>query len=145
MQEGHCVRAAVRDANPALAQEVEQVVFGNLVKHDWASSLEGQEVVIHCAARVHVMKDASRDPLSEFRRVNVEGTLNLARQAAKAGVKRFVFISSIKVNGESTRLGVPYTADDIAMPLDPYGVSKLEAEQKLLSLAARVDMEVSII
>ncbi|HHN0997730.1 TPA: UDP-glucose 4-epimerase family protein [Pseudomonas aeruginosa] len=145
LQEGHCVRAAVRDANPALAQEVEQVVFGNLVKHDWASSLEGQEVVIHCAARVYVMKDASRDPLSEFRRVNVEGTLNLARQAAKAGVKRFVFISSIKVNGESTRLGVPYTADDIAMPLDPYGVSKLEAEQKLLSLAARVDMEVSII
>jgi nucleoside-diphosphate-sugar epimerase len=93
----------------------------------------GISVLVHCAARVHVMNDESTDPLAVFRKVNVDGTLNLARQAAEAGVKRFIFISSIKVNGEETELGKPYTADDTPAPIDPYGISKLEAEQGLLA------------
>jgi nucleoside-diphosphate-sugar epimerase len=107
--------------------------------------LNGQEVVIHCAARVHVINDASSDPLTEFRKVNVDGTLNLARQAAAAGVRRFIFISSIKVNGEGTVLGAPYYADAKPAPADPYGVSKMEAEQGLRALATETRMEVVII
>tara|TARA_R100001244_G_scaffold259_2_gene359 strand:- start:3917 stop:4885 length:969 start_codon:yes stop_codon:yes gene_type:complete len=112
---------------------------------DWKVALAGVEVVIHSAARVHVMHDTSSDPLAEFRKVNVEGTLNLARQAAAAGVRRFVFISSIKVNGEGTPVGVPYLADAQPAPADPYGISKMEAEQGLRALAAETAMEVVIV
>ncbi len=91
------------------------------------------------------MDDQAKDPLAEFRAVNVAGTLNLARQAVSAGVKRFVFISSIKVNGEGTASGKPYTADDTPMPVDPYGISKLEAEQGLQALSQETGMEVVII
>lgn len=112
---------------------------------DWSAALDRADVVIHAAARVHVMNDAASDPLAEFRRVNVEGTLALARQAADAGVRRFVFISSIKVNGESTDPERPYRADDIPAPVDPYGISKEEAEQKLRVLALECGMEVVII
>jgi len=111
----------------------------------WGAFLQGQDVVVHCAARVHVMNDTSSDPLVEFRKVNHGGTLNLARQAAAAGVRRFIFISSIKVNGEGTAPGQPYKADDDLAPLDPYGVSKMEAEQGLRALAAKTGMEVVII
>lgn len=112
---------------------------------DWSGGLTGQDVVVHSAARVHVMNDTSIDPLAEFRKVNVEGTLSLARQAAAAGVKRFIFISSIKVNGEGTTLGKPYTAFDAPAPQDPYGVSKLEAEQGLRQIADYTGMEVVFI
>lgn len=112
---------------------------------DWTDALDGVVVVIHSAARVHVMNDASVDPLAEFRKVNVDGTLRLARQAVEAGVKRFVFVSSIKVNGEGTELGVPYTADAQPNPVDPYGVSKYEAEQALLALAQETGLEVVIV
>jgi nucleoside-diphosphate-sugar epimerase len=112
---------------------------------DWSHALAGVKVVIHTAARVHVMRDAAADPLAEFRRVNVEGTLSLARQAAVAGVQRFVFISSIKVNGEGTCAGRPYLADDKPAPSDPYGVSKAEAERGLRALAAETGMELVII
>lgn len=112
---------------------------------DWKEAVAGCAVVIHCAARVHVMSDTSADPLAEFRKVNVEGTLQLARQAAEAGVKRFVFVSSIKVNGEATALGAPYTADAEPAPADPYGISKMEAEQALRLLAAQTGMDVVII
>jgi len=91
------------------------------------------------------MSDTSSDPLTEFRKVNVEGTLSLARQAAAAGVRRFIFISSIKVNGEGTVLGAPYHADAQPLPADPYGISKMEAEQGLRALAADTGMEVVII
>ena len=91
------------------------------------------------------MKDNAVDPLDELRKVNVEGTWNLARQAAEAGVQRFIFISSIKVNGESTLLGRPYTAEDQPAPVDPYGISKLEAEDALRQLADETGMEVVII
>lgn len=113
--------------------------------NDWRQALRGCSHVVHCAARVHVMDDPSSDPLTEFRRANVEGTMNLARQAAEAGVKRFIFISSIKVNGEQTANGQPFSADDSPAPIDPYGVSKHEAEQGLLELANKTDMEVVII
>jgi nucleoside-diphosphate-sugar epimerase len=103
------------------------------------------DIVIHCAARVHVMKDSSTDPLSEFRAVNTEGTLNLARQAAEAGVKRFIFLSSIKVNGESTSNRTPFTAFDPRLPEDPYGQSKSEAEEQLLALGKETGMEIVII
>ena len=93
----------------------------------WGHALEGVDTVIHLAARVHIMDDSSADPLAEFRRVNVDGTVQLAREAAKAGVKRFVFISSIKVNGEES--ATPYTPDSPPNPSDPYGISKWEAEQ----------------
>ncbi|ERL56206.1 hybrid nucleoside-diphosphate sugar epimerase/sugar transferase [Psychrobacter aquaticus] len=112
---------------------------------DWSDALEGVDVIIHSAARVHVMDDKSADPLAEFRKVNVEGTLNLARQAVEARVKRFIFISSIKVNGEGTELGKSYTTDSKPNPIDPYGVSKYEAEQGLLKIAETTSLEVVII
>jgi len=114
-------------------------------KTDWQNALESVDVVIHLAARVHVMKDTAIDALSEFRRVNVEGTLNLARQAVEAGVQRFIFISSIKVNGEGSILGQPYTPEDQPAPVDPYGISKREAEDGLRQLASETGMEVVII
>ena len=119
---------------------------GELSAHtDWSGALAGVQAVVHTAARVHVMLEAAANPLAEFRRVNVQGTLNLARQAVAAGVRRFVFVSSIKVNGEATQLWRPFTADDAPAPLDAYGVSKMEAEQGLRGLAAQTGMEVVII
>jgi UDP-glucose 4-epimerase len=115
------------------------------VTDGWQASLAGVDVVIHSAARVHVMNDSESDPLAAFRKVNVDGTLNLARQAVAAGVRRFVFVSSIKVNGEATELGQPYRADDVPAPGDPYGVSKMEAEQGLRELAAQTGLEVVVI
>ena len=112
---------------------------------NWRDALAGFEVVVHLAARVHVMADTAENPLAEFRRVNVQGTMNLARQAAAAGVKRFVLVSSIKVNGETTELEQPFTADDEPAPLDYYGISKMEAEQGLREIAAETGMEVVII
>jgi len=112
---------------------------------DWSAAVRGQNVVIHAAARAHVMKDSATDPLAEYRRVNVDGTLNLARQAAEAGVERFIFISSIKVNGEKTEKGCPFTADAIPEPQDDYGISKWEAEQGLAQIASETGMEFVVI
>lgn len=114
-------------------------------QNDSRSVLNGQNVVVHTAARAHIMKDEVTDPLAEYRKVNTEGTLNLARQAAEAGVKRFIFVSSIKVNGEQTLAGHPFTASDSPNPEDPYGVSKWEAEEGLKKLAQETGMEVVII
>jgi nucleoside-diphosphate-sugar epimerase len=112
---------------------------------DWHHALLDVDIVVHAAARVHIMKEVTANPLSEFRAVNVDGTLNLARQAAAAGVKRFIFISSIKVNGEFTRPGEAFTADESPAPVDPYGISKFEAERGLREIAAATSMEVVII
>jgi nucleoside-diphosphate-sugar epimerase len=112
---------------------------------DWSEALAGVTRVVHLAARVHVMDEQAPDPLAEFRRINVAGTLRLARQAAEAGVRRFVFLSSIKVNGEETQPGRPFTADDTPSPQDPYGQSKLEAEQGLLALGRSTGMEIVIL
>jgi UDP-glucose 4-epimerase len=101
--------------------------------------------VVHLAARTHVTRDRADDPLAEFRRVNVEGTLNLARLAAAAGVRRFVFVSSIKVNGDHTLPGRPFTADDAPAPTDAYGLSKHEAEIGLRRVAHSTDLELVVI
>lgn len=138
--------AAVRKLVPGLPGNVASLqVSGLEADADWRKALDGAQVVIHSAARVHVMHDTSSDPLAEFRKVNVEGTLNLARQAAEAGVRRFIFISSIKVNGEGTPVGSPYIADAQPAPVDPYGISKMEAEQGLRAIAAETGMDVVII
>jgi nucleoside-diphosphate-sugar epimerase len=112
---------------------------------DWCQVLAGVKSVVHLAARVHVMHDTEADPLTAFRTVNVDCTLNLARQAADIGVKRFVFVSSVKVNGECTSLGQAYTEADVPNPQDPYGQSKHEAEQGLRLLSAETGMGVVII
>ena len=111
----------------------------------WQVQLAGVQVVLHLAARVHVMHDKASDPLIEYRRSNRDATLNLARQAAQAGVKRFVFLSSIKVNGEASLPGQPFRAAQTPHPLDPYGISKWEAEQALLQLGRDSGMEIVII
>ena len=144
-RQGHSVRAAVRSANIQV-ENTETVSVGEISgETNWADVLTGIKVVVHLAARVHVMKDNAVDPLDAFRKVNVEGTRNLARQAAEAGVQRFIFISSIKVNGDGTSLGQPYTAEDQPAPADPYGISKREAEDALRQLADETGMEVVII
>lgn len=122
------------------------VIVGDLVHHeDWSAMPHFAHALIHTAARVHSLVETAADPLAEYRRINVEGTLNLARKAAAAGLRRFVFISTIKVNGERTAPGQAFSADDAPAPLDPYGVSKWEAEQGLREIAARTGMEVVII
>lgn len=121
------------------------VVPGIEADTDWSEALVDVDVVVHCAARVHVMHDSISDPLAEFCKVNVAGTLNLAKQAALAGAKRFVFLSSIKVNGEETQPGGPYSAHDVPAPEDAYGISKAEAEAGLRLLSLETGMEVVII
>jgi len=116
---------------------------GSLTKTD--INLFDIDVIIHTAARVHIMNDRSSNPIEEFRRVNTTGTLDLARLAAASGVKRFVFLSSIKVNGEMTKPGQCFTPNDVYVPDDPYGLSKYESEQGLLALAKETGMEVVII
>ena len=140
------VVAAVRQRVASWPEGVKQVLVGDLLSTtNWSAALQGVDALVHCAARVHVMQDDAIDPLEAYRLVNVEGTLNLARQAAAAGVRRFVFVSSIKVNGEATFSDQPFTADDVPTPLDPYGVSKLEAEQGLRKLEAQTGMDVVIV
>lgn len=138
--------AGVRQRSQHLPASVEQCVVGDLSgSTDWREALRGVDAVVHCAARVHVMQDTAQDPLSAFRGVNVEGTLNLARQAAAAGVRRFVFVSSIKVNGEATAPGRPFRADDTPAPQDAYGISKHEAEAGLRQLAIDTGMDVVVV
>ncbi|MBU3564455.1 SDR family oxidoreductase [Polynucleobacter sp. MWH-HuK1] len=112
---------------------------------NWRNALSGCDVVVHLAARVHVMRETSNDSMSEFRKVNTLGTLNLGKQAAQAGVRRFVFVSSIKVNGELTNGSLHFACDDDPAPEDGYGVSKAEAEAGLWRLAQETGMEVVII
>lgn len=111
----------------------------------WQPLLGGVDTVVHLAARVHVMQDAAQDPLAAYRQSNCAASLHLARQAAQAGVRRMVFISSIKVNGESTAPGLPFRAEMPAQPQDPYGVSKWEAEQGLWQIAEETGLEVVVI
>ena len=108
---------------------------------DWTCALEGVSVVVHAAARVHVMRETADDALSAFRQVNVAGTVNLARQAAAAGVRRMVLISSVKVLGESTAQGRPFTEQDQPAPQDAYARSKLEAEEGLRQVSVETGME----
>ncbi|MBA6326397.1 SDR family oxidoreductase [Colwellia sp. MB02u-6] len=112
---------------------------------EWSDKLQDIDCVIHCAARVHVMNEVDEDPLEAFREVNVGGTLQLAQAASKSGVKRFIFVSSIKVNGESTTERLPYQSSDTSNPEDHYGISKAEAEEGLKKLAEETGMDVVVI
>jgi len=112
---------------------------------DWTAALSEVKTVIHLAARVHVMHDDAISPLDEFLKVNLHGTVNLAHQAANAGVRRFVYVSSIKVNGEYTKEGEPFTETCTPNPQDYYAISKLKAEQALLAIGEKTGMEVVIV
>ncbi|KMM92668.1 nucleoside-diphosphate sugar epimerase [Pseudomonas lini] len=140
------VVAPLRNLNSKLPEVVQKIYISNIDRAtNWAQSLSGVNVIVHSAARVHVMHEDPAQSLEKFRAINVEGTLNLARQAILAGVKRFIFISSIKVNGETTASGRAFSADDIPLPSDSYAISKCEAEQQLMQLAQDGAIEVVII
>ena len=142
----YSVRALVRRIHLSSTSSLEYISGFDLSREtDLRDVFSGVEVVVHCAARVHVMNETALDPLEEFRQINVRGTINLATQAARAGAKRFIYLSSVKVNGESTILGKPFTPDDIPNPSDAYGISKFEAESALRDLAVKTGMEIVII
>lgn len=142
----HSVRIAVRAPKVSPWPTVPAVTIEQLGPDtDWHPLLDNVDAVVHAAARVHMMHDSSANPRAEFFRVNVAGTLRLAEQAALCGVRRFIFISSIKVNGESTLPGQPFHADQPPAAADAYGQSKLEAEYGLLEIAERTGMQVVII
>ncbi|MDA9133287.1 SDR family oxidoreductase [Alphaproteobacteria bacterium] len=147
LEQGNAVRAVVRSADSTLASEGLDVVEVQSLdaNTDWLTAVNDQQVVIHAAARAYSMADKAADALREYRLVNLEGTLNLARQAVDAGVRRFIFISSIKVNGERTTGGGLYTAEDLPAPEDAYGISKYEAEQGLMQISDNTGLEVVII
>ncbi|QXW17934.1 SDR family oxidoreductase [Comamonas aquatica] len=144
-QRGMSVRPVYRSVSKASGVAGAEVVPSLDGDSDWSAALKMVDVVVHAAARAHIMRDEALDPLIEYRRVNVQGTLNLAQQAAAAGVRRFVFISSIKVNGEGTLPGQPFKADDVPAPVDAYGISKAEAEAGLWQIAQATGMELVII
>ncbi len=149
-EKGYFVRCALREKHIGEGDQISgmgdyyyfKAVDGET---EWKEALNGINVVIHLAARVHVLKEDSRDPLSEFRKVNLEGTKHLAESSAKAGARRFVFISSIKVNGEHTTAIKPFSEKDSAEPQDGYAISKWEAEKALRKIEAETGMEVVII
>ena len=142
----HEIVAAMRAAPSDRDTPSNSVAIGDInATTNWSAALHGADAVVHLAARVHVMRDTAIDPLAEFRRVNTDGTLNLARQAAAAGVKRFIFLSSIGVNGNSTSQGKIFTENSASLPHDPYSVSKHEAEVGLRAISKSTGMEIVII
>lgn len=133
---GHAVRPVTRHAVPG------SVAVGDIgPKTDWSAALNGVDAVVHCAARVHVMNETAADAMAAFRAVNAEGARRLAQQCAGAGVKRLVLVSSIKVNGEATKPGRPFRANDAPAPQDAYGQSKWEAEQALWNVCEQTGLE----
>ena len=147
LNDGYAPRAAVRTTDAALATlGLDTATVGDINElTDWHTTLLGVDVVVHLAARVHVMRDRAENPLDEFRRVNAQGTLQLARSACAAGVERFIFVSSVKVNGDFTKPGQAFTEHAPSKPMDAYGQSKHEAEIGLQKMAQESGMEVVII
>ena len=144
LRRGVSVRGSTRSVYKLL-NGVEKIDLGGLEACiNWRDALKGCHAVVHLAARAHVMKETATHPLNEFRHINVQGTLNLARQAAEVGVRRFVFISSIGVNGAES-FHRPFRPEDEVAPHSPYAVSKYEAEIGLLSIAAETGLEIVII
>nr|Q56623.1 RecName: Full=UDP-glucose 4-epimerase; AltName: Full=Galactowaldenase; AltName: Full=UDP-galactose 4-epimerase [Vibrio cholerae]AAC46247.1 UDP-galactose 4-epimerase [Vibrio cholerae O139]prf//2209416F UDP-galactose 4-epimerase [Vibrio cholerae] len=144
LKSDYIVKSAVRHAvnkDDGLLFEVGDINAST----DFELPLKNTTVVVHCAARAHVMDDKEAEPLTLYREVNTAGTVNLAKQAIDSGVKRFIFISSIKVNGEGTLVGCPFKTEDNHAPEDDYGLSKSEAEKQLVALAKDSSMEVVII
>ena len=144
---GYPVRAVIRTSEPNLNKDYSDFFIVNEIgkNTDWEMAMNGVETIIHLAARVHVMNEVSSDPYYEFHKINVEGTIALAKKAAYAGVKRFIFLSSVKVNGESTSDARPFNEIVEPRPKDWYAKSKNEAEIELRKLAEICGMEVVII
>lgn len=146
LDEGLRVRGTLlaSENHTLLAANVEPVAVEPLGPDtSWGRALADIDTIIHLAAHVHVMDDPVLNPLTEFRTVNTAGTGQLAREAARANVKRLVFVSSVKVNGEGSP--TPYSEGSCAQPVDPYGISKWEAEQALREIEAETGLEVVIV
>lgn len=140
------VRGATRRRDARMPAGAEHALAGDLgLDADWSGPLRGVTTVVHTAARAHVMREPTADALGEYRRINVDGTLALARDASAAGVRRFIYISSIKVNGERTEPGRPFVETDAPSPADAYGISKHEAEEALREHATRTGLGVVVI
>lgn len=141
------VRALSRERGGLPSREpVSLMVVGDIgAATDWSAILPGVDCMIHCAARVHVMQEVASDALAAYRAVNVAGTRRLAEQSAAMGVRRLVFLSSVKVNGEQTSPGQPFHFSDVPAPEDYYGISKWEAEQALWEVSARTGLEVVVV
>ena len=143
------VRAVVRAGNPTTDRSdsnIDIISVGEInPQAAWSGALTGVDCVIHCAARAHVMHETSGNALAAYRSVNVEGSRRLAEQAAASGVRRLVYLSSIKVNGEQTALGAPFIFSDTSAPEDAYGISKWEAEQALWDISAKTGLEVVVV
>ena len=140
------VGAARQERDVGAPGSVPLIAMGNVDEHtDWSSALSGVDCVVHLLARVHQMHDTAANPEDEFNRINAALTLNLARQAAACGVRRFVFMSSVKVNGEQTACGRPFAETDAPAPLDPYARSKRAAEEGLVRLASETNLNLVII
>ena len=142
---GYTVRKSVRSLNTT-AMDGDVLASGDISgETDWSAALVGMDVVVHLAARAHILHESIDDPLVEFRRVNTAGTGRLARQAAAAGVKRFIYISTIGVLGENTPLGKPFTETSAPNPVRPYAIAKWEAEQHLDQIRRETGMDIVIV
>jgi nucleoside-diphosphate-sugar epimerase len=146
VESGYFVRAAVRKKERASGLSISQIAeVGEVDAHTkWEGALEGITTVIHLAARAHVLREHSRDPVMEFRNINVAGTESLARACVGVGIKRIVFMSSVGVNGERTDIK-PFTEDDAPSPKTPYAISKWEAEKVLIEITRNNGLEYTII
>ena len=146
LRQGYHITAIVRSRHHSISRAIKQVVVSDLgLKINWVGILQGIDCVIHLAGRAHIVKEVVADPLDAFRHINTRATLHLAQQAIKVGVRRFIFLSSIKVNGEKTPLHQPFSVTDNPAPLDPYGISKYEAELGLQEMVVSTRMELVII
>ena len=139
------VRCAIRHRPAAPLAGVLAEGLDLLRENGWKEALQDIDCLVHCAARVHVMRETASDPLAEFRQINRDATLRLAERAVQAGVRRLIFLSTLKVNGEATQNGQAFRADDAPHPADPYALSKQEAEARLRQLALASGLEVVIV
>jgi nucleoside-diphosphate-sugar epimerase len=144
--EKYQIHVSTRFDNQINLKNIENFNIGDInSKTRWSDALNKVDYIIHCAARTHIMNEVEKEELTKYRQVNVEGTINLAKQAAAKGVKRLIFLSSIKVNGDKTIGSSSFKYNDIVHPKDPYAISKLEAEQALREISKDTELEIVII
>lgn len=146
LAEGHRLKLPVRSKLSWESDNAQTFHFDGLESStDWSAALVGVDVVVHCAARLPAMNETVADPLAEYRRCNVNASVRLASQAARAGARRFVFVSTVEVCGEETPPGQPFSVESVPAPASFYAISKLEAERALFALTASSSMEAVII